>query len=273
MNTAKDWLRLLYDRFRFRGLTFVEADGVYRADFRGQSWHVPTTDRAQAVWAMQFMHRGERYIECLRESDVVYEVGATSGEYTIPAAQVIGSHGMLHAFEANPLAYQSLLKNIDLHHLTNVRATNKAVSSESGKKMAFHFRNRIMTGLAPAPQHNNDRDGAEPSDESSFRTVMTQWNQRDYQDDVMSVETISLDDYARDGKLPKPNVIKATVNGHELEVFKGATELLPSARNIIFQSPKHAEIIQYLSKHGFQVMSTFDVGARSELAVLMERRK
>ncbi len=237
-------MRALHGRFRYRGLRVVEDDGVYRADLGGRSWFVPTADRPQAIWVMEFADRHERFIDSLREGDVVFEVGATTGEYTIPAARAIGERGVLHAFEANPLVHRCLTKNIELQRLANVRTTNRAVSSESGRKMEFRFRNRTMA-------------------EASFH--------RDYLEDVLTVETISLDDYARSGNVRAPDVIKATVNGHELEVFKGAVGLLPTARNIVFQSAMHAEIVAFLSRHGYRIKRTFDVGARSELAILMER--
>jgi len=87
----------------------------------------------------------------------------------------------------------------------------------------------------------------------------------------LTVTTVSLDDHASAKGIARVDVIKATVNGHELEVLKGAVRLLPTVRNVVFQSARHAEVLEFLASHGFAVKKSYDVGARSEMAILVER--
>ena len=86
------------------------------------------------------------------------------------------------------------------------------------------------------------------------------------------VKTISCDDYAASIGLEKVDVIKATVNGHEPEVFMGAKNLLRNTKFAVFQSAKHQEIISFLSKEGFSVRKVSGSLNKSERVVLMEKK-
>jgi len=228
----------------FQRAYLVEEDGIYKVVKGKYSWFIPSNDERQAEWTLNFMSSHERYLDTLRLGDIVIEVGATTGEYIIPAAEKIGESGQIHAFEADPVVYLCLEKNLKLKNIINVKPVNKAVSDESNKSIQLSFRRERMA-------------------EASFH--------RDFLPEKIRVKTISLDDYVTSIGLEEVDVLKVTVNGHEPEVLKGAKNLLRGVRNVIFQSGRHQEVISFLKKEGFSIKKSFDVGARSEKAILMEK--
>lgn len=61
---------------------------------------------------------------CPQEGDVVVDIGAHAGKYTIPSANVVGDEGHVIAFEPVVSHYAALWHNISLNGLDNVTARN-----------------------------------------------------------------------------------------------------------------------------------------------------
>ena len=68
------------------------------------------------------------------ERDIVVDVGAHIGLYTIIASKRVGPNGKVIAIEADPSNFEMLNRNIQLNNLTNVLALNYAVYSKEEKK-------------------------------------------------------------------------------------------------------------------------------------------
>lgn len=78
------------------------------------------------IWITQFL------LELLEESMVVLEIGANIGYYSVLSASRIGEHGKLYAFEADPLNFELLHRNLEINgFLDRVELTNKAVFDKS----------------------------------------------------------------------------------------------------------------------------------------------
>ena len=224
-------------------IDYVEEDGVYKATIGKQAWYIPSKDRMQCIWALDFIKSHERYLHILKEGDTVIEVGAASGEYTIPVAKIIGEKGQIHAFEVEPAGFLCLEKNLALHNISNVKPVNKAVSDESNKTLDLSFEKGTLSG-------------------STFHDDLTE---------KLSVKTITIDDYVSSMGIEKVDVLKATVNGHEPAVMKGAKNILKNTRFVTFQSAKYQEVISILSKEGFSVRKIADSFTQEVKIVLMEK--
>src|SRR5207245_2930011 len=73
------------------------------------------------------------YLMKLIESGmVVVDIGANVGYYTLLAAEKVGSHGKVLAFEPEPSRYALLEKNVRANDLKNVIPVQKAVSNKTG---------------------------------------------------------------------------------------------------------------------------------------------
>jgi FkbM family methyltransferase len=68
-----------------------------------------------------------------KEGDVVVDVGAHIGHYTIIASKLVCPNGKVIAVEAHPHNFKMLQYNIWLNELTNVTAMNYAVYSKRAR--------------------------------------------------------------------------------------------------------------------------------------------
>src|ERR687890_785571 len=68
-----------------------------------------------------------------KEGDVVVDIGAHIGPYTIIASKRVGHNGKVVAIEADPDNFDILTRNIHLNKITNVIALNYAVYSREEK--------------------------------------------------------------------------------------------------------------------------------------------
>lgn len=66
----------------------------------------------------------------VKERDVVVDVGANMGYYTLLMAKL---NANVHSFEPEPTNFVLLKKNVELNNFTNVTLYNKAVSNTNGK--------------------------------------------------------------------------------------------------------------------------------------------
>jgi len=68
--------------------------------------------------------------DLLKEGDAVMDLGATVGEFTIPASKKVGDSGLVIAVEPNPEDFELLIENLNRNKCRNVIAVNKGVASE-----------------------------------------------------------------------------------------------------------------------------------------------
>jgi FkbM family methyltransferase len=145
-----------------------------------------------------------------KKGDIVVDVGAHIGKYTIIASKMVGPRGKVIAIEAHPGNYDILKKNILLNKLNNVVALNFAVHSkeamvklyEPGQEEGFTIYNTIMTDRRMV---NNQR--------------------------YVEVQAKTLDSILLENAITEVNWIKIDVEGAELEVLRGAPNILSSSKN------------------------------------------
>jgi FkbM family methyltransferase len=71
----------------------------------------------------------------IAENDIVVDIGAHNGIFTLFAASI--TKNMVYAFEPAPASFAFLKRNIETNKLNNVRAYNAAVSSKVGSAKLF----------------------------------------------------------------------------------------------------------------------------------------
>ena len=154
----------------------------------------------------------------------VVDVGANLGTHTLFAAKRIGENGKVIAFEPDPDMFDSLTANTD--GLANVQRHRLAVSSASGM-VEFHV----------------NADSAKSSLVRLGGAVAR-----------IIVEAVRLDDQVKE----PIDFLKIDVEGHELEVLKGAGELLrrQSIKIIHFEAlESREEIFSMLVENGYRVFA------------------
>lgn len=151
--------------------------------------------------------------DCLRESDIVIDVGAFIGQYTCIAAKKC-VRGHVYAFEPTPESYTELRRNIHLNQFYNVTALRKAVSAKSGEFIFYTSKGSEMSSSL----HRNDEN---------YHLLSKK----------LLVECVSLDSYFRSSDI-NVNVVKIDVEGSELEVLQGM-------KNIINRSERLTVFIEF----------------------------
>jgi len=214
----------------------------YSANVRlnsGPQFHGPLDD--WIVWQI-FLHGcywAERRVESVllesvRQSDVIFDVGAHMGYYSTQFADQ--TQGQVHAFEPNPQSFEYLRRNIEANGLQNIRLNPAGVSSQSG---------RLTLNI---PHIGN-------SGSSSF----TQKYATEASDRV-EAEVTTPSDYCDTHGIEQVGTIKIDVEGHEFEVIKGLDPLLSERRvwrvfmewNATTASHSSSEdLFGRLSQHGY----------------------
>ena len=150
----------------------------------------------------------------VRAGDVVMDVGANIGAFSIPLAKMATPTGALVAFEPQRQLYQLLSANVALNELTNCFTYQKAVGR--GK------------GIITVPKVNYSVPG-------NFGGISLleeeKWGIRG---PVEVVETIMLDDLYVNGLLSKcPSFLKIDVEGMELDVLLGSMRMIKACKPVI----------------------------------------
>ena len=151
-----------------------------------------------------------------KEGDIVVDVGAHIGPYTIIASKRVGSGGKVVSIEADPENFDLLSRNIQLNRLSNVLALNYAAYSEV-KKIKLYL-----------------PSSGEESPYTKYNTIMSD-RARDNEESV-EVSANTLDYLLLSKNMIKQeeevNWIKIDVEGAEYEVLKGAKDILSKSSNI-----------------------------------------
>ncbi|GEM_PF-2946629 len=156
-------------------------------------------------------------LDLLQEGDVVLDIGAHIGTFSIPMNQKIGKEGKLFAFEANPKTFELLQKNINDNNMT-ATLFNKGVSAQEGFLYlhAKEYKNR--EGNSSEKRLNTGAD---------YLTSSTQGMDNDA---MVKVELVRIDDAVTDNV----DFIKVDVEGMELSVFRSAVNVIDRSRPIIY---------------------------------------
>lgn len=69
----------------------------------------------------------------IKKGDVVLDIGANIGYYTLIFAKLVGEDGKVFVFEPAPTNFSFLKKNVEINSYKNVVLVQKAVSNKTGK--------------------------------------------------------------------------------------------------------------------------------------------
>jgi FkbM family methyltransferase len=177
-----------------------------------------------------------------KQGDIVVDVGAHIGKYTLIASKRVGENGKVIAIEAHPGNYEMLNRNIKLNGLTNVIPLNYAVYSKETKIKLF------LPGKKPNQTIYNTLISSRATDEEKF----------------IEVNANTLDNLLQKNGISHAEVnwIKIDVEGAELEVLKGAYDIMSNSKNITLLIEIHnlqdgknlySPIMNLMEKHNFKV--------------------
>jgi FkbM family methyltransferase len=175
-----------------------------------------------------------------KQGDIVVDIGAHIGLYTIISSKRVGTNGKVVAIEADPGNFEMLNRNIKLNRLTNVIPLNYAVYSKETKIKLYL-----------------------PSGESGFtkyNTIMPNWASTE--DKFVEVNANTLDYLLQLNQIREEEVnwIKIDVEGAEFEVLKGAQNVLSKSKDIALLMELHGppniyrpKVQEFLKLYNFKI--------------------
>jgi FkbM family methyltransferase len=187
-----------------------------------------------------------------RQGDIVIDVGAHIGKYTIIASKHVGEIGKVIALEADPENYEMLNRNIKLNGSTNVIPLNYAVYSKETNIKLF------------LPD--------EKSNHAIYNTLIR--SRAKDEEKFIVVRANTLDNILQQNGITKEvNWIKIDVEGAELDVLRGASHTLSSSRDITLFIEVHniddgknlyGSIMDLMKQHNFRLEfeKTYDSGEK-----------
>lgn len=204
---------------------------ILLGELRGYRWI--SGSATHGCWLGRYEHEAQAiFADAIRPGDVVYDIGANVGFYTLLAAKLSG-HGAVIAFEPLPRNLALLQRHLELNAVRNVQVLPLAVSSRSGMARFAAAPNPAMGGLAPSGE--------------------------------IEVTTAALDELIAAGSIPHPSFMKIDVEGAEYDVLTGATKLLAEDRPTILLSShgydQHERCLALLRAKGYEVRVVRDGAA------------
>ena len=183
---------LIDSQIEYLGKTFTNWGGksyLYQFLFLNQTYEYPIYQYAKSR---------------LGEGDIFIDVGANEGFFPILFSDLIGKTGQSYAIEANPGNVDLMERNIRKNNSQNITVLNTAVAGRSGPATLYDCHTNKMWSSVNVPH-------SECFVYSKKRIRM-----------------ITLDELVLQEKmtLSRIKLIKIDVEGGELEVLRGATQLL-----------------------------------------------
>jgi FkbM family methyltransferase len=209
--TVKNYLKYVLKGQVWRVIVSLKGDFMHTFKLRdGSQFEYPFNS---AVGANLFVGKFEEvevnwFCQTVQPGDIVLDVGANGGLYTLLASKLVGSNGHVYAFEPGERELNLLRNNISRNNLSNVTVVDKAVSDKKSSSNFVVSQDGAMNSLAR--------------------------NTHMYQEviDNVVVETISLDDFVEDCGISKVNVVKVDVEGAEHLVLRGMKKLLSTSPQV-----------------------------------------
>ena len=142
--------------------------------------------------------------EQVKEGQVVYDIGAHVGYYTVLGSMAVGPQGRVIAFEPFPFNLRQLRRHIRLNRCDNVTVVEKCVGDRSGR-VRFAPGSGTGTGrVAP--------------------------------DGPLEFDMLTLDEAVAEDAFAPPDFMRIDVEGAELSVLEGAREVIARSRPAILLS-------------------------------------
>ena len=177
------------------------------------------------------------YLRTIRKGDVIFDIGANIGYYSVLFSKLCGKHGFVHCFEPVPETFQLLLDS--LVNSPNAKANNLA-AGDSEESMEISY---------------------DPED-SEKATLL---GESESASSVRMVKVLPLDAYAREIQLKRLDFLKCDVEGFELKALKGMKDTLANHRpqislEITLPREQRFELIDFLKNLGYDSFRKIEKG-------------
>ena len=190
-----------------------------------------------------------------KEGDIVVDIGAHIGLYTIISSKRVGTKGKVVAIEAHPGNFEILNRNIKLNQLTNIIPLNYAAYSKETKIKLY------------VPD--------EESGYTIYHTLMERTGKK-----FVEVNANTLDYLLQLNQIRQEEVnwIKIDVEGAEFEVLKGATNVLSKSKDIAIlmelHGPPHVyrpKVEEFVDLYNFKIEFEKSYEENGSMHIIMQK--
>ena len=179
----------------------------------------------------------------VHEGDIVIDVGAHVGYYTLLMAQLVGKNGKVYSFEPDPVNFQLLKKSVEINGFENVVLIQKAVSNITDKVKLFLGDNDSAINRIYDAKLGDAKES-------------------------IDVESIRIDEYFKEND-ELVNFIKIDSEGSEVKIINGMKQFLSRNQELVMMTEFFPFLIkksgdepnQYLKsleKSGFSLYNILD---------------
>ncbi len=179
----------------------------------------------------------------VHEGDIVVDIGAHVGYYTLLMAQLVGKNGKVYSFEPDPVNFQLLKKSVEINGFENVVLIQKAVSNITDKVKLFLGDNDSAINRIYDAKLGDAKES-------------------------IDVESIRIDEYFKEND-ELVNFIKIDSEGSEVKIINGMKQFLSRNQELVMMTEFFPFLIkksgdepnQYLKsleKSGFSLYNILD---------------
>jgi len=174
--------------------------------------YIPPISSTNSIWRLIEPYIPEQILEKFcKPENIVMDIGANIGEWTIHMANLVGELGSVYSFEPLPIVNQALKKTATINNLSQVFISDYALSNligDSNLIIPYDSTNTIISG------------------ESRLETLDEPWNKGT---DIAStksiqVKTTTLDNFVSQKNLKRLHFVKIDVEGNERLVLEGGQD-------------------------------------------------
>lgn len=198
-----------------------------------------------------------------KPGDVIYDIGANIGQYSLYSAKLLNSDCQIYAFEPEALNYAKLNINIKLNNLSEcILAYPLALTNEN--KIDKFYINQFDFGQA----------------NHSFGVIRDYLNQKFNPSHTQGAFGITLDSLVLDYGLDYPNHIKVDVDGLERQVVEGGSKILADSRvkSVLIETTRYEGweerekwLVDFLKVRGM-ALADFEPSGRITQNLIFERK-
>ncbi len=193
-------------------LRFIPEDfrmPIWQGKLRGKTWIVGSGTHGYWLGSYE-SQKINLFQKFVHPGDVVYDIGAHAGYYTLLASKLTGPNGKVIAFEPQPRNLDFLKQHLRLNNISNVLVIEAAVYNRAGTTR-FSDQNGSFVG------HISEIGNLE-------------------------VKSVCLDDLWKHADLPAPQVVKIDVEGAEYAVLTGGSDLFQTEHPVFFLATHGSEV-------------------------------
>ena len=172
----------------FSGITLPIQDGP----LKGKKWCATTSIRY--IRGKYVKRDTDILIENVGEAEVVYDIGAHVGYFSILCSGIVGREGKVYAFEPVPMNLLFLRKHIKINKCDNIRVFDICVSDTVGEEFFDNTEGSATGHLSPEGK--------------------------------LKVSVNTLDNMLASGEIQPPDFIKINAEGAEQSILAGSTKII-----------------------------------------------